>query len=491
MESAGNYENLKKPELISIIIEQQREVEKLRHIIHAANRERFGKKSEKLNAEQCALFSFEAPAQELEKTTVKEHTREIRRGRKPLPASLPRERVEHEPEVRSCGCCGAELSKIGEEITEELEYVPAIFKVIEHVRIKRACPRCKEGVFSGVIPAGAQPLERSRPGAGLLTHIVLSKYVDHLPLHRQEQIFLRYGIELSRKRMCTWIERVVDDYLVRLWRVLKAETLCRLYVQADETSIKVRDLELLAAEERFHQGYFWAVHGPPDLAFFEYHSSRAGESAQEVLAGFGGVVQTDAYAGYNPVLLPDKVVRLGCLAHIRRRFVDGRELAPADCDRVLKKIAELYDFERRWRGLSPSERTEKRQREAKPVFEALWEMMAKLSERLLPNHALQEGLRYALKQKEPMALYLTNGEYQIDNNAIERQIRPIALGRKNYLFAGSHEGARRAAILYSLLACCRLNRVNPRDWLTDVLRRLPAHPINRVADLLPHRWQPA
>lgn len=488
MEGAERYQEYDKSELISIILDHEQENQKLRNLIHNANRERYGKKSEKLSPEQAALFSFEAATEsEPEKTTVKEHPR-IVRGRKPLPDNLPRERIEHEPEARTCSCCGEELVKIGEEITEELEYVPATLKVVEHVRIKRACPRCKDGVVKGVLPAGVQPLERSRPGVGLLTHIMLSKHADHVPLYRQEQIFLRLGIELSRRRMSDWIERIVDDYLVLLWRALKAETLAARYVQADETYIKVRDLELIAEKHELDQGYFWAVHAPPGLAFFEYHADRAGDSAKEVLKGFEGVVQTDAYAGYNPVLLPEKVVRLACMAHIRRKFVDGRNLAPADCDRVLKKIAELYLLERRWKALSPTERLAKRQQEATPVFEQLKTMIENLSKRLLPNHNLQEGLRYAIKQMEPMKLYLSNGAYYIDNNPVEREIRPIAIGRKNYLFAGSHDGARRAAVLYSLLACCKLNKINPRDWLTDILKRLPSYPVNRVGELLPHRW---
>lgn len=231
MESAKRYQECDKPELISIILEQQREVDKLRHIIKSANRQQYGKKSEKLSQEQCVLFSLEASAESNpEPVTVKEHKRIPRGGAKPLPVDLPRERKEYEPQERTCKCCGMELAKIGEDITEELEYVPASFKVIEHARIKRACPRCQNGVVQGSLPDGVQPLERSRPGAGLLTHIVLSKYVDHLPLYRQEQIFLRQGIVVSRQRMCDWVGGV-SELLLRLWKALKTEVLARAYVQ--------------------------------------------------------------------------------------------------------------------------------------------------------------------------------------------------------------------------------------------------------------------
>jgi transposase len=500
VKETATYKELPKENLLSILTErdstiadQQHEIEKLQNIIHNANKHRYGKKSEKLSKEQVELFCFEDAGKEpeSEEVAVKGHKRNIKRGRKPLPADLPRERVEYEPEERTCSCCGKELSKIGEEITEELEYVPASYKVIEHVKIKRACSQCKTGVKTGELPPSVQPLSKSRPGAGLLTHIILSKYVDHLPLYRQEQIFLRDGITLSRRRMCDWTKRVVDEYLSLLWRELKSEVLSFPYVQADETSIKVRDPEVLKAEQKLFTGYFWAVHAPPNLAFFEYHPSRASESAKEVLKDFKGVVQTDAYAGYNAVVLPEDVSRLACLAHVRRRFIEGRNFAPKAADPIIKQIAALYKLEKKWKNLKPEERQIKREKESKPLFEKLYDLIKKTSGKLLPKHGLQDALQYALKQKAPMELYLSSGDYHIDNNAIERQIRPIALGRKNYLFAGSHDGARKAAVLYSLLATCKLSGVNPREWMTDMLRRIAAHPRNQIADLLPHRWEKA
>jgi transposase len=478
-------------ELLAENLQLKLEIEKLRNIIHSANRKKYGRKSEKLSAEQKALFVFE-PVKEVESeaVTVKAHKR-IKRGRKPLPADLPRERIEYEPENLNCACCGKEMVKIGEEVTEELEFVPAKFKVIEHVKIKRACNSCKDKVEIGQLPNSVQPLERSRPGAGLLSHIILSKYADHLPLYRQEEIFSRLGIELPRSRMSDWIGRIVDEYFVRIWDVLKKETLSSDYVQADETSIKVRDLELLKKDQRLFTGYFWAVHAPPNLAFFEYHPTRASTAAKEVLKDFNGTVQTDAYAGYNAVLLPDEVIRLACMAHIRRKFIEARRSAPKDCDRILLLIAKLYHFEDKWKEFEAEKRTELRQSIAKPVFDDLQEEIQNTASRLLPQHALQKALQYAVSQRTSMALYLTDGKFLIDNNLVEGRIRPIALGRKNYLFAGSHNGATRAAVLYSLLACCKLNKVNPWEWFTDVIKRLPSYPVNRLVELLPHRWTPA
>ncbi len=493
----SSYESLSKEALIPVlhslqaaIAERDQEIDKLQRHISNANRKQFVKKSEKLSGMQEELFSFEAQAEEVtEEIEVAGHKRTVKRGRKPLPEDLPRRRVEYFPEEKTCESCGAELTVIGEEITEELERIPARIEVIEHVKIKCACSKCHGArVKTGCLPEGTLPLPGCRPGAGLLTHIILSKYMDHLPLYRQEHMLLREGIVVTRQRMSDWVGQVVETLLMRLYRALKEETLRLSYVHADETTIKVRDLEVLEDNGKLLTGYLWAVLGPPNLAFFEYHASRASEAAKEVLSGFEGTVQTDFYAGYNAVLLPDKVERLACMAHIRRKFLDSRDSAPRDCDPIIKQIAKLYRFESEWKHLSAAERMENRQKFSSPELEKLFASMQALSQRLLPKHPLQEALSYALKQRLEMSRYIESGDFSIDNNPVEREIRPVALGRKNYLFAGSHEGAKRAAVLYSLLACCKLNKVNPKDWLTDVLKRINAHPVSRIAELLPHRW---
>jgi hypothetical protein len=279
----------------------------------------------------------------------------------------------------------------------------------------------------------------------------------------------------------------VTDYLELLWRLLKSETLSSDYVQADETYIKVREIEVAG---QLLQGYFWGVHAPPNIVFFEYFDTRSGEAAKEVLAGLRGRVQTDAYAGYNPVLLPDQVERIACMAHIRRKFREQRECAPAECDQIINQIRNIYALETQWKTLSAEERHANRQQFARPQLERLFDYLSDLKNRFLPRHNFQDPLDYALKQRKEMFRYLDDGRYHIDNNAIEREIRPIALGRKNYLFAGSHEGARRAAVFYSLLATCKLNNVNPAKWLTTVLKTMPILPRNRYQELLPHRWRP-
>ena len=491
MASTESYTELQREKLIELLCERDRQIELLHVHLTNLNRKTFGKKSERQDSPgQGELFAFEpSVAAELESgqtVEVPAHKRTLKRGRKPLPETLTRKREEHWPDQRCCTQCGAELKKIGEEITEELEYIPSHFEVIEHAKIKCACPNCEsEGVQMGVLPPSAQPLPGARPGAGLLTFICISKYVDHHPLHRLEQIFERQGIIIARQRMSDWLAGV-QCYLEMLWRMLKAEVLSADYVQADETYIKVRDGE----SGQLLRGYFWGVHAPPKLAFFEYFDTRSGEAAKEVLKGFRGAVQTDAYAGYNPVLLPDAVERIACMAHMRRKFREAHAFAPAECDRIIRQIAAIYALEGKWRNLSAEERHAKRQELARAELEKFFALIEELQSRLLPRHGLQEALAYALKQRNEMFRYLDDGRFHLDNNAIERHIRPIALGRKNYLFAGSHDGAKRAAIFYSLLATCRLNKVNPTAWLSHVLKTMPALPRSRYFELLPHRWVP-
>lgn len=497
MENTSPYETItERAELISLLESRDREIQRLQVYMLNVNRKLFVSKSEReISPAQELLFTFEGQSKpELEQedesadVDVSGHKRKLKRGRKPLPENLVRRREEHYPEQKTCTQCGAELKKIGEEITEELEFVPAHFEVVEHAKIKCACPNCEsEGVVIGSLPPAVQPLPGARPGVGLLVYILISKYVDHLPLHRLEQMFERQGIAIARQRMCDWLAGI-SCYLELLWLLLKTEVLSSSYVHADETYIKVREIE---TPGELAQGYFWAVHAPPNLAFFEYFDTRASEAAEKVLSGFKGRVQTDAYAGYNVVMLPNQVERIACLAHIRRRFKEHRAFAPSECDKITRQISKIYALEAKWQKLADAERLKQRELHARGELEKLFTLLDEVQAKLLPRHNLQEHLTYALKQRTAMFRYLEDGRYALDNNAIERQIRPIAIGRKNYLFAGSHDGAKRAAVFYSLFATCKLNKVNPTAWLTHVLKAMPSLPRARYSELLPHRWKPS
>ena len=469
----------------------QQEVHKLQHQLLMAQKNLFGQKSERItDSRQNELFTIPAPEIPAHiKAPIEVHSHVRRRGRQPLSDFLPRERIEYYPETTTCGCCGKELSRIGEEVTEEIERIPARIIVREHVKVKLACTTCRDGVKTGVIPDGVIALEGMRPGLSLLVYLIISKYVDHLPLYRLEGMFRREGIEIARQRMSDWLAAVVPRYFTALYQCLQKEVLAQGYVKADETHIEVQDPEV---KGKLFQGYFWTVLSPlQKLAFFRYFPSRAGAAARELLSGFEGLLQTDAYAGYDAVALPGSVMRVACMAHIRRKFHEARHSAKDECEYIVSEIRELYRVEEEAKKLSHEERFELRQQKSAERFEKLHKYLLKLQASTLPESPLRKALNYAISEWEPMSRYMKNGAIDIDNNSIERQIRPVAIGRKNYLFAGSHEGAERAAILYSLIASCRLNNVNPQAWLSDVMARMHTHKITDIRELLPDRWSPA
>ncbi len=477
----------------AVISRQTAEVISLRKQLIDIYRAQFAPKSEKRPLEpskQLPLFpvvEVAAPAvPHSPPTVIKAHTRAARTKRDL--SKLPRNRIVHEPEQRTCGCCGKELSKIGEDVSQELEYQPAKLFVNEHVRPRYACAGCKDGVQQAKLPVGVKPLARSIAGAGLLSQVLVAKYVDHVPLHRQEQIFARHGFEIPRKSLCEWVGGVVEQYLTSLWRALFEELYKESYLQADETTIKVQDGERAGV---CHTGYLWGVCSPKrQIVAFSYAPSRAGAVAAELFTPFTGTLQTDAYAGYHPVLLPDKVQRIACLAHVRRKFIEAEKIAPKECGAILKLIAELYGFEKRWKALSPEERLVGRQQKSLPVLQKLETYLRELTTRTLPEAPLMKAITYTLKQWTEIRRIFDGGDYQLDNNPIEREMRPIAVGRKNYLFAGSHQGATRAAVIYSLFGTARLHGVNPVQWLNAILATdFSSFPNSRISELLPHRWK--
>lgn len=478
--------------LLSLLEERDHEIVRLQNILHKLQKEQFGSKSEKIAfvpEAQLALpvFEQEVPAPEAQAEKKIEVPAHQRRKRRPRDISdLPRNRIPCLPESTVCRCCGKELTCIGEDISHELERQPAKLFVNEYVRPRYACSQCKDVVVQAPLPPEAKPLGRCNVGAGLLSYIIVSKYVDHLPLHRQEQIFSRQGVELPRKLMCSWVGGVVDEYLAPLWSLHQQEVFAEQYLQADETTLKVQDPEKQGV---CHTGYLWGACSPlKKLVVFEYAESRAGAVAKDIFEDFTGALQTDAYAGYNPVLLPEKVMRIACLAHVRRKFIEVQKVSPKETAAVLSMIAELYHLETQWCGLSPPERKSKRDKESRERLLKLEKYLSDLAERTLPKAPLMEAIQYTLKQWDAIMRILDDGLYHLDNNCIEREMRPIAIGRKNYLFAGSHEGARWAAVIYSFFATARLHKVNPYNWLQDVLRRMRSLDSNRYCELLPQHW---
>ena len=468
----------------------QTENARLWHELRRLKRYVFGQRTEKLSIiseNQEPLFTEEAALADAAPvaTEVAAHERRRGGGRKPLPADLPRERVEYEPAQKTCQCCGDEMPKIGEEVTEELEYAPARFFVREHVRIKRACPRCKDGVSTGKLPPEAQVIERGRPGAGLLAHIIVSKYCDHLPLHRQEQIFERHGVTLPRQRMCDWIEDVAEKLLIPISGEIKKSAVSSGYVHADETELQVQTPE---KKGKLHKGYLWGMRSLEGDVYFHYASSRAGPVAQELYGDCHGFIQTDYYAGYNELFREGRVIRVGCWDHVRRYFVEAQPVAGKDCVTVLQEIAELYKLERRYKALTVPERQAARQKHSRKVIERLKARLDTINQRVLPKSPFGVAIHYALSQWAALTLFLEHGQVALSNAPIEREIRPIAVGRHNWHFAGSQRGARWAACLFSLIATCKSHGVNVFDYFSDVLRLANTMP---AAALTPAAWKKA
>ena len=476
------------------LLERNREIEKLRNHLINATKAQFGTKSEKLaSGNQGELFPVDeltAPCaqEELPSIEVPAHKRRAKRTRREIPEGTPVRTIPHPPAHITCDCCGKELVHLRDEVTKILNYLPARFEVEEHVRPVMACSHCRQSAPKTTpLPAGIQLIPRSPAGVGLLNYILISKYQDHLPLNRLEGMFARLGFELPRNRMCEWLG-FMAELLQPLYKAIKRELMWQHYLQADETTVKIQDGE---EPGKCHTGYFWGLLGPPpmNLVYFHYADSRAGEVPKAILSGFAGVLQTDLYAGYNQVYVPESTCRAGCWAHVRRKFLGIQKLAEKDVQNALELIAKLYHVERPGRPLP--ETLAARQKHSAPVLERLYAHLSSWSARTLPQSDVQRALKYALGQWDALSLFLSDPSIVLDNNLIENQMRPIALGRKNWMFSGSHEGAMRAAIFFSLINSCRLNKVNTWTYFNDVLPRLAANPDSDPVSLLPHKWAPS
>jgi len=476
------------------LAERDQEIEKLRQHLINATKARFGPKSEKLSAKkQQELFSVdelvEAPAQEeLPSITIPEHKRKIKRSVRNVPEGTPVKRVEHPPVSTSCNCCGKELVRIREEVTKILNYIPASFEIEEHVRPVMACNHCKESSpVTTPLPEGIQLIPRSPVGVGLLNHILISKYQDHIPLYRQEGMFARLGFDIPRKRMCEWLSKLAE-ILHPLYKEIKRQLIVQRYLQADETTVKIQDGE---EPGKCHTGYFWGLLSPPlNLVYFHYADSRAGEVPKAILSDYQGILQTDLYAGYNTVYVPEHAVRAGCWAHVRRKLLGVQKLAEKDVQLALGLIAKLYRAESIKEG--PELILAARKKHSTELIEKLFSHLSSWSARTLPQSEVKKSLTYALCQWEALTLFLTNPHIALDNNLIENQMRPIAIGRKNWLFSGSHEGAMRSAIFFSLINSCRLNKINTWHYFNDILPRLARSASGaNLEHLLPNSWAPS
>jgi transposase len=480
-------------------------IEKLKFAIAKLRHERFGQSSERgvlIEQLELQLADLEENAAEAEAaaeiaspppSTIEVHGFTRRRpARRPLPDHLPRERIVY-PAPAACLCCGGVLRKIGEDVTETLEVVPRQWKVIQHVRQKFSCRSC-EAITQP--PAPSHPIARGRAGPGLLAHVLFSKFGLHLPLNRQSAAYAREGIDLDVSTLADWVGAAAAT-LIPLIEAIRAHVFAAERIHADDTTVPV------LAKGKTCTGRLWTYvrddrpfAGPdPPAAVYFYSRDRGGEHPERHLANYAGLMQADAYAGFNRLYeasrKPAPIIEAACWSHARRKFYDLARLqkAPIAAEAV-KRIDALFAIERESNGLSPEQRLAMRHEHSRPLIAELKTFLREQRARLSSKNETAKAIDYSLKRWPALTRFLDDGRLCISNNAAERVLRAIAIGRHNWTFAGSDEGGRRAAAIYTLIETAKLNDIDPLAWLTDVLARLPDHPARRITDLLPWNWQP-
>ena len=477
------------------------EIEHLKLVIEKYRRMIFGRKSEKLTGE---LEQLEFRLEELETAQAAEEAsqataeasqppaaptaskRRSRPARKPLPEDLPREVVTHLPAHNCCPDCGGALRQFGEDVSEQLERIPASFKVIRHVRPKFACAGCETVIEA---PAPARPIDRGLPGPGLLAHVLVSKYGDHLPLYRQSQIYAREGVDLDRSTLAGWVG-AASELLAPLVDEIKKHVLAASKIHADDTPVPV----LAPGNGKTKTGRLWtyvrddrpAGLGTAPAVWFAYSEDRKGEHPRRHLKDFKGALQADAYAGFHHLYGDGAIYEVACWAHTRRKFHDIHVVhrSPTTTE-ALARIGALYGIEEQIRGTPAELRCSVRQTRSRPLLDELRHWMEKTLRSLSTKSETAGAIRYALSHWRALTRYVDDGLLEIDNNAAERALRAVAIGRKNYLFMGADSGGQRAASLYSLIGTAKLSGPDPAFYLRTVLATIAEHPINRIEQLLP------
>lgn len=477
----------KKDELLA---EQEAVIARLQRML-------FGQKSEKIvpppgPSPQMDLFGEQGEATSEEIREEVSEPRKQRRSapRRPLPRDLPRQEivVDAPAEEKVCACCGGEKKCIGEDVTEKVALVPARLYVKKYIRPRYACGRCKDGVTQAPLPAMA--LLRASADASLLAWIIVSKYADHIPLCRMERIMARTGIDMPRRKTCGWLMEVAGLLRPLVGRMMRRMREHSKVIGADETPVQM--LSPKSNDRKTSRCYMWVYHGDDAAAYtvYDFQESRGREGPLGMLGDYSGWLQSDDYSVYTSISRQAKWKQAGCWAHARRKFVDAVNSGDTRATAAINIIRELYAVERDARELDDTARAELRQERSVPLLNALHAWM---SERLdtLPRTPLGQAIGYTLDNWAKLSVYTDDGRLPIDNNAVERAIRPVAVGRKNWLFAGSPRGGEAAAIFFTLIESARRSGLNLWEYFTDLLTRLPDHPINRLEQLLPDHWHPA
>lgn len=479
-------------ELQQALSSRQLQIEALQLQLLALRRRQFGRSSEKLDGQIAQLELKLEELQTDEGQSIAPDAPEVpgkrkgRPARKPLPGHLPRDVQRHMPTESACPSCGGALAQLGEDVSEMLEYIPASFRVIRHVRPKLSCTCCECIVQA---PAASRPISRGLAGPGLLAHVMVAKFCDHLPLYHQSQIYAREGVELERSTLADWVG-ATSRLLRPLVEALRRHVMAGVKLHADDIPIPV----LAPGRGKTATARLWVYvrddrpAGQPTApgVWFAYSPNRKGEHPQRHLASFSGTVQADGYAGYDQVYLTRPIREAACWAHVRRKF---HELAQAQASPIAKeaieRIAHLYAIEGSIQGRCPQERLAIRRARAGPLLDDLHAWLSSTLRALSAKSALAVAIQYALNRWEALLTYSRDGMVEIDNNAAERALRPVALGRKNFLFAGSDSGGERAAAIYSLTESAKLNGLDPEAYLRHVLTHIADYPVNRVDAFLP------
>lgn len=499
-------------DLITELKNKEADNDKLRHQLHEALRRHYGRKAESISADQMALFQklIEEQLAKAPRPTVPEILEAVpvrAHGRRKPPNDLPK-KIEHFPlpeDRKICPDpdCGGAMKKMGEETRSVIDYIPASLFVREQVAEKWACGKCQGNVIQSEFPS--KPIERGMAGAGLLAQVVTSKFADHLPLYRQAEIFGRQDFEVNRSTLGDWTAQVAE-LLEPLQLAMKAEVLESKVIHSDDTPVPVldppqkiggppgQDLDSLADDPQGHRkarlGRLWVWVGDKEHphTVFDYTPDRKREGPIAFLGGWKGYLQADAYAGYDELYRNHDIIEVACWAHARRKFNDAKATDKPRGHEALAFIGRLYEIERIAKEKSAKERRDLRLEYSKPVLDAIKTWLDAQALITLPKSAMGEAIGYSLRQWGALCRYLDDGDLNIDNNAAENALRCVALGRKNWLFAGSDAGGHRSAVLYSLIASCKRHGLDPFAYLQNVISRVATHPQSKIRELLPAYW---
>ncbi len=474
---------------IGRIDEKDEQIEELQQRLQQLLRARFGRQSESLDADQLRLFADEnssvAQPEQREAGTVAAKVNVAKHGRRKPSKSLPHRRVVHElsQEERSCPGCGAERTPIGEDVSERYGYIPSCVEVIEDVRVRYACGQCQEHVVIADVPS--KPIPKGLADSSMLAYIATSKYADHLPLNRLESIFRRHGADIARSTMCDWMA-FTAGLLTPIYERMKERILKSRIIWTDDTPVDLQDRE---HENNIRKARIWAYLGDANnnLTVYDFTDSRKRDGPVKFLDGYKGFLQADAYAGYDGIYAGKEVHEVACWAHARRKFFESLASNKAAASWALRCIQVLYRIEKRFSKSSFEKRQAIRQSRSRKVLTIFksWLDRNVLIENKGP---LAKAIRYTLNQWNALCTFTEDGELTIDNNKAERAMRAIAVGRKNWLFAGSRDGGKRAAILASLIASCKQHGVDPLAYLTDVLNKMSSSQTPDIDSLTPDKW---